>query len=757
MRNKGKKLVGLIAVLATLGASMSFAACGDPSHKGEDLDGFGPAATAEVSSNGGFAVKKGDYVYFINGAESYTADNTYGKVVKGALMCVDAKSWTGDVSARTYDNAKVVVKELFAAQNYNAGIYIFDDYVYYATPSTGKDSTGATMSSYLSFKRAKLDGTAAPEKEFFHLSSNTVNYRFVKDNGVVYCLYEDTDDAGVKCLMSYNTQEKKHVTLVKGAKSSFFYDTKNLDNPRVYYTMAVTENADSDYATTEAYDQLYTVTASATATTSVADGKASYTVKDGATYSFDADYIKDNDGDVKDYATYPYVNLGTLALDGIGKNPVATQYTQQKTERGDKAIDTVGFNYTISRYENGGVYFTRAWIALGSVVSDTNLYFMNDSEVDASKSVDNNDLTDDIVAKNTTNASSTAMFAYDAATDTHTYYYVSGDNVYKTTAKNGEEKTYDIARQVTGATLLQMTDSYLYYYTTDSSTNGRALSRVKCDGEEKHYNGLLGEQNYKEYQPQTLPLVTYSDSWYQPEIFEGLNTVLYPNAQSFGKGNSGSHEYVYAAALDQIAANEEKYEKVTEYLKEYENETTEQALITYFFRTDLTPSDKSKAEYDEEFYNEVVEKFGKDGLVKEKEIIHCISKMTDEDIEDIENDWADSLLQPDEVTTEEEGLEGWAIALIVVGSVLVVGAGITIPVVIAARKKAAKKREEEATVNAYKRKKIDTTDDKSIDVYADETQEATEAQAEEAKQAEPAEEPAEESTEEAVETTTDAE
>ena len=33
-----------------------------------------------------FAVEKGGFIYFINGAEDYKADNTYGNVVKGALM-----------------------------------------------------------------------------------------------------------------------------------------------------------------------------------------------------------------------------------------------------------------------------------------------------------------------------------------------------------------------------------------------------------------------------------------------------------------------------------------------------------------------------------------------------------------------------------------------------------------------------------------------------------------------------------------------
>ena len=98
---------------------------------------------------------------------------------------------------------------------------------------------------------------------------------------------------------------------------------------------------------------------------------------------------------------------------------------------------------------------------------------------------------------------------------------------------------------------------------------------------------------------------------------------------------------------------------------------------------------------------------------------------------------------------EKESLPTWAIVLIIVGSVLVVTAGVLVPVLIIRHKKKLKALEEEAIVKAGK-KKIDTTDDKTIDVYADE--EATEETATEAP-AEVAEEPVvEEATvEEAVE------
>ena len=85
MRDKLKKVLGI--ALATVCVSTAFVACGDVAdYKGDALTGFD--AAAPVSSNGGFAVEKGDYIYFINGQEDYTASNVYGEVVKAALMRV---------------------------------------------------------------------------------------------------------------------------------------------------------------------------------------------------------------------------------------------------------------------------------------------------------------------------------------------------------------------------------------------------------------------------------------------------------------------------------------------------------------------------------------------------------------------------------------------------------------------------------------------------------------------------------------------
>ena len=727
MRNKGKKLLALVAAIASLGATVSLAGCGEvTSYKGEKLTA-GYDAAAAVESNGGFAVKKGDFVYFINGQQDYTADNTYGDVVKGALLRISVS----DMESGNYDKAQIVVPSLFTTTNYNSGVYIYGNYVYYATPTTDKNLHGEVENSWVDFKRAKLDGTAAPEKQLFRLSSNSANYRFVEENEVVYCLYEESVD-GVTNLKSYNTATGKTTVLVKGAKSSFYYDMKDLTNPNVYYTMAVSYDIDSDNATTAQYDQLYTVNAAATVT--VDADKAAYTAN-GVTYDFDEKYLKDNDVDLSDYTAYPYVNLGTLVLDGVGKNSLDSMFNQEDAE----STEITGYNYTVQRYENGGVYFTRkALTTAGS--TDPNLYYLADADAKNGKSISNNDFEADgnpvdLVSKETTKASATALFGIEEGN--HVYYYVDGDKIEKATVKEAETTVLTIARKTSGATLLKVEGDYVYY--SGTGTNGKSLSRIKVTDDAEAYNPLL---NNKEYQPQTLPLVDYSDSWYKPEFFG--NVVLYPNAQNFGSGTV-AYNYIYATRLDKIEENETKVEAYNEFLEDYSDSAASQNLIKYFFRTNLLVSADSKAEYDEEFFAEVEGKFqGENALAKESDIIAIVGRTNKDDKEAIETSWTEFLLQPEEEETTKEGLSAGAIWAIVIGSVIVVAAAVAIPTVIILKKKEAAKREAEATVNAYKRKKIDTTDDKSIDVYADEN--AAQANEETSEQA--SEEVGEESTEE---------
>ena len=746
MKDISKKILSFALAVTCVGAVGAFTGCGADNYTKTPLTGY-ETTDSKAESNGGFAVKKDGYVYFINGMEDSTASNEYGEVEKGSLMRIAET----DLADGKYDKAETVVPMLFVAQNFSSGIYIYGDYVYFATPTTDKNMQGDVESSWIDFKRAKLDGSETMKNYYFRLENNASVYRFVEDkNGVVYCVYENTDDNGTAQLVSYNTATDTHTVLVKGAKSSFFYDTKDLSNGVIYYTMAVTKDMDTDYSSTLEYDQLYSVNAWDTVTVDTA--KASYTTAYGKTYDFDEKFLekknkefkddeankgKDAPYDLKDYTTYPYVNLGKLVLDGVGRFDEKTEYNFDTTTNPATAG---GYNYTITAYQNGGVYFTRTDLPkTDSATENTSLYYLADATANADgwNAISGN-ATPTEVASNTTNASATAY--YTVKDGAHTYYYIANGALYR---QSGSVKTTLVNTGLTDNTLLQMSadGKYLYFY--GAGTNGKNLSRINVTGTQDDYNLASIGKNNDEYQAsdefrvQTLSYIDWNDSWYKPEFFG--DTVLYSGAQSFG---DTSYNYVYATkfgSTESVKAQNNGYKAVKEYIDDFTDDGELQNAMTYYFRTGKTAVyDSVKADvYDEkqqEKFTAFVNKFaGETPEFKlESAYIGFIGAMKADDSTAIDDAWT-ALLTPEEETTAEDddGLATWAIVLIVVGSVLVVATAVLVPLLIVRSKKKAKQREEEATVNAYKRQKIDTTDEKSIDVYADEERETAEETVEE--------------------------
>lgn len=736
MRKTVKKLVSLVAVATLLSSTLAMTACGGDYYKAKSLEGYTASATATEAgkSNGGFAVEKGDYIYYINGREDYEVSNEYGDVVKGALMRIKK----ADLTAGKYDAADVVVPMLFVAQSYSAGIFIYGDYVYYATPTSGKNMQGEVTSSWIDFKRAKLDGSETMKDYFFRLSDNASNYRFVAEGDTVYCLYEEDG-----MLKSYNTDNGTTTVLVKGG--TYFYDQKDLTNGNVYYTMGVTYNADTDTSTTATYNQVYCVNAAATAT--VDAKKASYTVKDGKTYDFDEAWMEaQNDAakktaeanntkytatyDFDDYSTYPYVNLGSLVLDGVGKNQEGLTVFNNAHEVSERS-ELKGYTYTLSRYENGGIYYTKA-----GEQTDTQLYYLAEAN-GASNAVTANAKAER-VAWNTTNTSA-ALF--EVNNGTHTYLYIADSKIYKVTAKAGEvSQPIAICDAPSGATLWKTEqegeDGVLYFYAagthpvTSAATSGYNLSKIVYTGEDKVYENLPSLGADAKYKAITMTYVDFNSSWYMPEMFDGV--LMYANAEAVG---SNSYNYIYATklALADIEANNEAYEAAYKAMNDLTEKDTVKKAMTYYYRT----GDQAlvKELYEAELYTEaeyeVFEQYVKEN--KPAALVSLVGKADDvvkaDDQDAMKEDWRATLPAEKVTETEEEGMKTWVLCLIIVGSVLVVAAAVIIPVVVLSKKKAAREAAE-AITNAYKRPKIDTTDDKSIDVYAEEEETVAEQAAE---------------------------
>ena len=246
MRNLFRKICVFTAAATLAVSAAAFTACDYVFTPLTD----NPPADAEVSSQGGFVVEKGDYVYFINGVETYTSDNTYGTPVKGALM----RAKMSDIRAGE-NNAETVIPSLMVAADYTSGIYIYGDRIYYATPNNVINTAGTVDNTYLDFKSVSLDGSDV--RDYFRISDNAALYRFVEVGETVYVVYEMDDT-----LISYNTADGTSTDLARSV-SAYAFNSADKSDPYIYYTMSVTDKADSDSSYSYNYNQIYRVRADA--------------------------------------------------------------------------------------------------------------------------------------------------------------------------------------------------------------------------------------------------------------------------------------------------------------------------------------------------------------------------------------------------------------------------------------------------------------------------------------------------------------
>ncbi len=233
-----KIMVLLLAAVMSLG--LVFAGCNSSeTHYTNGLSGFDGA----VESNGGFAVAKGDYVYFINGVAANTDDNTFGKPVTGALVRIK-KSELANAADRTKAavSAEMVIPSLFVASDLTSGFYMFenDNNVYFASPYTEKDKEGNVENDRLSFVKASLDGKE--RTVLLTVDDNSTPYRFVENGGKVYLVIKTT----VKDERSEDESATRAALVV--------YDASNGD--KVFTSEKV-----SEYDFGEGNDIYYTVTA----------------------------------------------------------------------------------------------------------------------------------------------------------------------------------------------------------------------------------------------------------------------------------------------------------------------------------------------------------------------------------------------------------------------------------------------------------------------------------------------------------------
>ncbi len=543
-----------------------------------------------VSSNGGFVVQKGDYVYFVNGAEDQSADNTYGSVVKGALMRISA----ADLAAGDYSQTETVVPLLLTSQDFTSGVYIYGDRVYYATPNVIKNMDGVVDSSYLDFKSSALDGSETMRDYYVQVSDNTTVYRYVQEpeSGDVYLVYVDSADTEIR---SYNTATGEETVLVKGYAS--YVMPREAEGTTIYYTMPVTQpytySAETGAGTQYGYQQLYCVSMFAEESPYTGTDAEGNTVSFTESAAYLAAYTDPDAAEDDDARVMEYINLGTLVLDGVGLNqdkatPFNHGWTDATASTSFRSLG--GFTYSFLYYGDGALYLTVGKVREGSsfvyrfdeaayegasgwnAIASNPTIRENGSGTEDDSAAASTALTP--VAISSSNATSSALYYTNEADET-VYLYVDAnggivrntvntatdaDGTFTNTDLIGESVT--LARGQSGAALLFTEGDYLYY--SMSGTSGNGLYRIRYNGAAADYNIFEGAAaDNDDYKPTRYLALEYNNTWYTPEV------VTVGNAQYLFFGNAGTYAGKYVYVMDNpadnaaLAALNERWEDVT--------------------------------------------------------------------------------------------------------------------------------------------------------------------------------------------------
>lgn len=237
MKNIRKFLISFILILAACVSFLPGCSSG--------LTG-GPAKADAVTSNGGMAVQKGEYLYYVNGyLKANGTENSYGKVDFGAIYRTKLVNNKLDLDENgNLQNNDLVVSKLAGFEK--SGFYIYGENIYYATPNTEQNrNDGKVDTNLLDFYRINLNGTGNTRLYKSEVSSANTQFSFYEVNGKVYLSVYDTEKlVVVDCASKTDTvvaEDVKSVVMPEVTENNPENNAISTIESRIYYTRKATE------------------------------------------------------------------------------------------------------------------------------------------------------------------------------------------------------------------------------------------------------------------------------------------------------------------------------------------------------------------------------------------------------------------------------------------------------------------------------------------------------------------------------------
>ena len=184
-----------------------------------------------IISNGGMVVQKGNKLYFVGGLDDVSSSGS--KTINSAIYEVDINE-NGDFVS----DPQVFVSSITGFEY--GSLFIFGNYLYYASPSKSKNSQGEILYGITEFYRKRLDGKKT--QKLYSTESNdeteiSYSYYPVGEKDLFLLVYQ----ASLKTIVSIDVgTNPKTKTIAKDVTGVVFAENGNLGgaNKYVFYTRA---------------------------------------------------------------------------------------------------------------------------------------------------------------------------------------------------------------------------------------------------------------------------------------------------------------------------------------------------------------------------------------------------------------------------------------------------------------------------------------------------------------------------------------
>ena len=453
-------LVCMFCVLALVGCT-----------PGMDL----PETNAGVSGNGGLAVQKGEYLYFVNGYTSIESmkdgdnkgGNSYSAIYRVKLGDNNTLIYNEDGEL---ENCELIIDKVCGFDK--TALYIFGDYIYYASPNTQKvisDESTVYNFKLTDFYRAKLDGTGRTLIYKTNNASDDTKFAFYKTaelNDVYLACFDGSKLVVINCSngsQSFICENVSSVAMPEYSDYNALNNQLSVGASNIYYTRS-TDDLDGD-VNLVCYAKL---------------GDSEEHVIAAGTYKYT----------VKQANNYGLVYTKKLSYEDVACNYVinynGVNGAELDLQNGGKKLDSTGHSTIyLTTFEDGNA---TGFVAVNNDTSKKLVYIKLNANNTTTPIILNESLslTPLTVAGN-------YVYAYDENNNVYQINYKTLDSklIADTSLTEDEEikKPY-----FEGAKKFSVCGNYIYYFATyegDSET-GYYLNRINASVQETYKTELVG-------------------------------------------------------------------------------------------------------------------------------------------------------------------------------------------------------------------------------------------------------------------------